>query len=426
VKLLPGNPYDAGHALVAAVTANAKLLAGTILDGKVYSAEFLPSGGAWVAFAGLVAVAECGRRTKRLARAAMVIGLALAMFLPCTYVTFLWNRLRYLWPFATGWLVGLACLARLVGDGLAELWPRARVATSLACGAVVGMLLMRMDWTLDDVAQSASGIDRQQVTLGRWAKESLPPGARIGVNDTGAIAYFGDHPTFDVVGLTTRSEGRYWVAGVGSRFEHYERLHASAPEALPTHFVVYPEWFGIDAILGDALKEATVTDASILGGQTMRAYVADYALLGTGEMPWTALGAVVDSVDVADLESEVEHTYELLDAADAEQVVTSDVSPGGRELVDGGRSRRTHERFVARLAAGKAARGVMRVESTAPTLVRVRAGARDVALFEIRPGSWVEAVFDVPADVASERTPVEVVAERGGALTVFHYWFGAT
>ncbi len=180
---------------------------------------------------------------------------------------------------------------------------------------------MRMDGSIDDVAQSASGIDRQQVALGRWAKESLPADARIGLNDTGAIAYFGERRTFDVVGLTTRSEGRYWVAGTGSRLEHYERLQRTSPSELPTHFIVYPEWFGIDALLGAELEEATVTDSTILGGQTMRAHVADYTLLGSGEAPWTSrrpderadLGC---AVDVADLESEAEHGYELLGARD--------------------------------------------------------------------------------------------------------------
>jgi len=425
VKLLPGNPYYQGHALVAAITANARQLAGELLDGDRFSVEFLPSHGSYVAFAGLVAIAWCGYRTGRVWRAAMVIGIALAMFTPCAYVTFLWNRLRYLWPFATGWLVGLACLARLAGDALGLAWSRARVATPIACGVVVGMFLMRMDWTLDDVAQSASGIDRQQATLGRWAKDGLPADARIGVNDTGAIAYFGDRRTFDVVGLTTRGEGRYWVAGVGSRLEHYERLHASDPSALPTHFIVYPQWFQIDALLGEPLQEATVTDASILGGQTMRAYTADYRLLGSGEQPWSPVGTVIDTLDVADLESEAEHGYELLGARDGEEVAQSSVAPDGQELLDGGRTGRVRERFVAHLRDGVAAQGVVRVEASTTTLVRVRAGARDVALFQVTPGSWVEAVFEVPASVAKASTPIELVAEQGGALTIFHYWFGS-
>jgi hypothetical protein len=424
VKLLPGNPYYAGDALRAAVLANARLLAGTLLDGQVYSTEFLPTGGAWVAFAGLVAIGVLGWRSKRTWRAALVIGLALMMFAPCTYVTFLWNRLRYLWPFATGWLVGLACLAKLAGDLLGAIHTRARVVVPLACGAVAGMFLMRMDWTIEDVAQSVSGIDRQQATLGRWAKGALPDDARIGLNDTGAIAYFGDRRTFDVVGLTTRSEGRYWVAGAGSRLEHYERLHATNPAALPTHFVVYPEWFGIDALLGPELQEATVLDASILGGRTMQAHEADYSLLGSGEAPWMPIGTLVDSLDVADLESEAEHGYELLGARDGEEIAGSGNAPDGRPLVDGGRTMRTRERFVAHLHGGERTRGVVRLEASVPTRVRVLAGGREIAFFEVEPAAWTEAVFNVPAGDARDETAIEVRTEWG-ALTIFHYWFGA-
>jgi hypothetical protein len=425
VKLLPGNPYYLGEALRAAITANAKLLAGTLLNGEVYSAEFLPSGGAAAAFAGLVAIGVLGWRTKRPWRAALVIGLALAIFSPCTYVTFLWNRLRYLWPFATAWLVGLACLTRLAGDLLGALSARARVAAPIACGVVVGMLLMRMEWTITDAADSASGIDRQQVKLGRWAKDTLPPDARIGLNDTGAIAYFGDRKTFDIVGLTTRSEGRYWVAGTGSRLEHYERLHAASPAALPTHFFVYPEWFKLDMLLGDELEEATVTDSSIVGGVTMRAHVADYSLLGSGETPWSPVGEIVDALDVADLESEADHRYELLAARDGEEVAGFGAAPDGHSVIDGGRTMRTTERFSAHLRPGERARGVIRLEAAVPTRVRVRAEGRVIAFFEVEPAAWTEAILDVPAELAKRETAIELVTE-GGVLTVFHYWFASS
>ena len=424
VKLLPGNPYYAGEALRGALFANARLLAGTLLNGEVYSVEFLPTGGAALAFAGLAAIGGLGWRTGRPWRAALVIGLALAIFAPCAYVTFLWNRLRYLWPFATGWLIGLVCLARLAGDALGALHARARVVVPLACGAVVGMLLMRMDGTIEDVAQSASGIDRQQVALGHWARGALPESARIGLNDTGAIAYFGDRRTFDVVGLTTRSEGRYWVAGTGSRLEHYERLRRSSPDTLPTHFIVYPEWFGIDALLGRQLEEATVTDASILGGRTMRAHLADYSLLGSGEAPWTPLGEIVDAVDVADLESEAEHRYELLGARDAEEVAGYGAAPDGRPVLDGGRTARRRERFVAHLHPGERTRAVVRLEAAVPTRVQVLVAAKEAALFEVEPAAWTEATFNVRGESAGEDTVIELVAD-GAGLTVFHYWFGA-
>jgi len=420
-KLLPGNPYYVGDGLRAAVMANMRQLVHTLLNGEVWSAEFLPRGGASIATAGLGALLLLGGRTRRRWRAAAVLLLALTMFAPCFYYTFLWNRLRYLWPFATGWLVGLACLARVLGDLAGWVRGRWRVVTPILCGVFVGMLATRVEWVLEDVAQSASGIDRQQVALGRWAKEHLPADARIGVNDTGAIAYFGDHRTFDVVGLTTEGEARYWVAGVGSRLEHYERLHATSPARLPTHFIVYPEWMGMPMVLGDTLQEATVTDSTILGGQTMRAYEADWSRLGSGEAPWSTRASIVDAVDVADLESEASHGYELLDAREGDEDARQASTPEGDTVIDGGRKRRLVDRFVARLRPGQAARGVVRLDAPEGTHVRVLADGRPIAELEAGDDDWEERAFDVPADVAKERTLIEV--RFSADVTTYHYWF---
>jgi hypothetical protein len=422
-KLLPGNPYYAGPGLGAAVQYNVRLLIGTILNGEAWSAEFIPHAGAPVAMAGLVAVALLGARTRSHWRAAGVLLVALTMFAPCFYYTFLWNRLRYLWPFSTGWLVGLACLARVAGDLAGAVRARWRIATPVLCGAFVGLLASKVEWVLEDVAQSASGIDRQQVALGRWAEGALPKDARIGVNDTGAIAYFGGKKTFDVVGLTTEGEARYWVAGAASRLEHYERLRATSPGKLPTHFIVYPEWMGLEMVLGDPLHEATVTDATILGGQTMRAYEADWSKLGTGEAPWTPVqGAPLDALDVADLDSEADHAYALAGARDGEEVAREGISPEGAAVVDGGRSRRTLERFVAHLRPGTGARGVVRLDAPPGIRVSVLAAGQPIATF-VTTGEedWEEQTFDVPPGAAGERTPIEL--RFSGGVTTFHYWF---
>jgi hypothetical protein len=422
VKLMPGNPYYGGAALVTAALENAKLLVGTLLNGDIWSAEFLPHGAAPIATAGLVSIGWCGWRGKARWRAAGVLLLALAMFAPCFYVTFLWNRLRYLWPFATGWLVGVACFARLLGDGLAGLHARLAIIGPVASilGAVV--LAQRLDWVIEDVSQSASGIDRQQVRLGRWADANLPRDARIGVNDTGAIAYFGNRRTFDVVGLTTAGEARYWVAGAGSRLEHYERLHAKDPSKLPTHFIVYPEWMQCEPVLGMPLYQATVTDATILGGQTMRAYEADYELLGSGERPWSDMSAALDVLDVADLESEGEHEYELLGARDGEEVARASASPEGLAVVDGGRTRRSRERFVAHLRTGARVRGIVRLESSTPTRVEVLAGGVPVATLRVAAEGWEEDDFVVPPEVSRDRTPIEL-RTTDALVAIYHYWF---
>jgi hypothetical protein len=424
VKLLPGNPYYTGPALWGAVEANARQLVEMLLNGEVYSAEFLPHGGTTVALAGLGATVALGVRTRSPWRTAGVLLIAATMFAPCFYVTFLWNRLRYLWPFTTGWIIGVACLARVLGDLLGAIRPAWRSATGLACGVVVGLFASKLEWVIDDVAQSASGIDRQQVALGMWAHDNLPGDARVGVNDTGAIAYFSDRRTFDVVGLTTKTEGPHWVAGTASRFEHYERLAADSPAELPTHFIVYPEWMDMSCVLGQPLHEATVTDSSILGGRTMRVFAADWSMLGTGERPWSQDGAVIDSVDVADLESEKGHAYQLLGAHDREEVLHEGTNPAGESVVDGGRSRRVLERFVAHLTPGAPARGVVRLMGAGGAQVRILAGDEPLAAFDLdgEEEDWVERSFEVPASVASARTPIEVRVGRS-PITVFHYWF---
>ena len=156
VKLLIGNPY---YALPEAALANARTLVGTILDGEVWSAEFLPKGGALFACAGLAALAWRGHTAARTFRASAVLVLALTMFVPCFYVTFLWNRLRYLWPFAPGWFIGLACLARVASGLFARVDARAgAAATTLIAGGFAGTLAARLEWVIEDVAQSASGL----------------------------------------------------------------------------------------------------------------------------------------------------------------------------------------------------------------------------------------------------------------------------
>jgi hypothetical protein len=421
VKLLFGNPY---YSVSDAALANARLLVGTLLDGQVWSAEFLPKGGAWLACLGLLAIVWRGQASKLYVRAALVLLIALTMFVPCVYVTFLWNRLRYLWPFATGWIIGLACLAR-AGSALASRIDRraAPAAAALLAGGFAGTFAVRLEWVFEDAALSASGIDRQQAALGRWAKTNLPAEARIGVNDTGAIAYYSDRKTFDIVGLTTPSEGRYWVAGAAARLEHYERLRASAPASLPSHFIVYPEWMACEPVLGAYLHEATVTDSTILGGQTMRATTARWDLLGSGELPWTPLATVHDAIDVADLESEAAHGYALLDAHDGEQVVQEGNAPDGRIVLDGGRTNRERDRFFAKLPAGGRLIGVARVEVLAPTPLRVSVGRREIAHVDVDVGRWIELTFEIPPNMRGERQEIEMSADA--AFTSYHYWFGA-
>jgi hypothetical protein len=266
---------------------------------------------------------------------------------------------------------------------------------------------------MDDLATSAEAVTLQQVSLGKWAA-SLPEAARLGVNDTGAIAYFSGRRTFDVVGLTTAGEAKYWTAGSGSRFEHYEKLPS---EGRPTHFIVYPEWMAVDPILGQVLTWRTVHH-TILGGATMLAATARWDLLGSGEAPRgpaVAERVLVDSLDVADLESEKAHAYQLLDATKANDVVVETA-----EYADGARKDRRADVFRMRLAT----RGLLvaRLGSAAHALVSFQADGKRLSSVELEGGLVQEVSVGVP-DLADGAHDIQVIAEgSGAAFDSLHYW----
>jgi hypothetical protein len=443
VKWLPMNPYYSGSRLANAVLDNAELLLRSLLYGEDWTGLFLPEGSNVPILLGFPALFFAARRRRAPYHAAFVAVIALGALLPCSYLSFLWNRVRYLWPFAGAWFVLLACFAREASDALRRLRPSLTFMTPLFCGVFVGALLTRLPWAIHDLAQSSGAIDRQQVALARWAAGNLPSSARIGVNDTGAIAYLSGRATFDVVGLTTEGEARYWIAGAGSRFEHYERMDR---DRLPTHFIIYPGWFGCPAVLGEALTEATVNDRSILGGATMTAYEARYDALGSGARPVAAPpgSALIDELDVADLESEEGHGYALGSAWDHENQAWfspapelarpegTEADPEARSsprplLADGGRVNRARDAFRMKLPAGRRAVLVMRVAAEEALTLSVAVSGREAGSVDVPLGVWVERALELPGDPSSAPgdVTIEVTEKSGLRFASFHYWLYA-
>jgi hypothetical protein len=281
----------------------------------------------------------------------------------------------------------------------------------MALGVVL-LLAERLPRAISDLAESSAAIRAQQVSLGRWAKTHLPKDARIGVNDTGAIAYFSDRQTFDIVGLTTAGEARHWVAGRGSRFEHYERL---SPSERPTHFIVYPDWFGLPPLLGEFLTERYV-EATILGGTRMVAHAAEFSSLDSGELPEILVpGAkVVDRLDVADLVSERAHDYQLFDATrEQNQLVTH------RWSADGARHGRTVERFRLRIASGGSL--VARLGSDRRLALRVRVDDEDAGALALRADGWQETSLSWPKTLAAGDRVVTLYSDAG-PFSALYYW----
>jgi hypothetical protein len=182
---------------------------------------------------------------------------------------------------------------------------------------------------------------------------------------------------------------------------------------------------GCDAVLGAELHEATVTDQTILGAPTMMAYRARYDLLGSGDAPLSVRdAALIDELDVSDLESEREHSYTVGTGKETEnQVLTCVVA--GRTVVDGGRVGRSFDRFVAHLRPGVETMAVVRIPSEGETKLLVEAANGKIAEIDVPTSGWYEPTFVIPANAASQATPISVRVQGEGTFGSAHYWFYA-
>ncbi len=411
-KWLFATPYPAR--ITGTLRYHLDVFFNTLLNGEVWSSVFIPRGGKWLAWCALPALIWAAARTGRRWRGAALVAVALGVLLTTTYDSFLVNRLRYLWPFAAAWFIGLGALADAVGHLAGRCGGSIPTARALLGGAFVGLFAGHLPWTFDDLGTSAAAIQDQQVSLARWAATELPESAVLGVNDAGALAYFSGRRTFDLVGLTTRDEARHWVAGPGSRFERYERLGATR---LPTHLVIYDRWLDVEPVLGAYLTHRYVGNATILGDATMTAYAARWEALGSGALPrGVEAGAIRDELDVADLASEADHDYALLDATQAENLVL--VGEDGR--VEGARSGRSVDRFV--LAARPGSRWVARWAASAPVHLEVEAEGVHSAFDLVGDGTWEERTIPLTSGTPAGSLTVTVRAAGDGTFTALHYW----
>ena len=82
---------------------HARLLLFDVWDGGEWTWIFVPKGLVLAFMLGAVMLLRSGRRAPW--TAAITLALILGAFATCSYQTFLWNRLRYAWPFVPGGFV---------------------------------------------------------------------------------------------------------------------------------------------------------------------------------------------------------------------------------------------------------------------------------------------------------------------------------
>jgi hypothetical protein len=288
-------------------------------------------------------------------------------------------------------------------------------------------------------AQNATDLNGQVVRIGRYIRDQLPD-AHIMFHDAGAIAYYGDAPVYDMLGLVTNHQTNIANNGPGSRFEFLESL---APEDRPTHFAYYPGWMGQPEFFGEVLLHTPLGPAfhsrRLIGDYDMELIVANWDHVHTAEQP-SAIEAgwkVVDRVDIADIASETAHGWKgnlgrrrFGDPTARWSIFQKDEQP--ILLLDGGRTiRGASERFMTRIDPSKPVRLVMRTGGKpAYTFHETINAPVELTLYDsdgvelskgtlpVPVGTFIEVTFDL----RSATPDLEIVTRASGPYRVFH-WF---
>lgn len=421
-------------------------------EGNLIRRYWIPSAAALVLFAAFSFLPR--RRPWSDGRALLLLFPAAVVVdsLPVVWAVHLYRYQQGFYP------ILLACFAAGLARAATLAWgrlPRA-VGAPLAAFIVVAPLAAWSptatevyDRVILFYGHNCENILHQQVKVGRWIDQNLPRNAVVGMNDAGAIAYYGNRQTLDLLGLTTEGFAKVYRAGIGCMFERLRRL---PPQKLPTYFAIYPEWFPYlksSGVLGPEIFRAHLGANTICGGEDKVVYPAqwidvvpaDSMILPHPEMEGMKLR---DSFDLAWLEDERRHDWKAYgyeyDEKRSRWKKNASVLPRDvlrqyvyadrptRPIADAGRKVFGWERFRVSAVPGKDLTLVMRTDAWYPNRLTVSvdgapAGAWTIARSET---AWVEPAFKIPGRlVARARPEIEIRREDpqdGGDYAPFHYW----
>lgn len=351
-------------------------------------------------------------------------------------ITATWHVGRYHVPFLAILIpltmLGLAALI----DKLPDRWHRP-VAVCLAL-VTLGTAVTSTLQARSLYRRAVYTVTHQQLAVADWLRHNLPPDARVGVHDTGAIRYVGQRATYDMIGLTTQGAATAWRHGAGAVFERME--HSAAR---PSHFATYPDVFSLPYLVGTdlfatELFRAEVPDFAVASaGPVQAVFQADWHLADSGDRMYqsdmlrlTEGGGLrlTDHLDLADLDDEAAHALTFWEDSarpgfptEVQQYryrtdPTVEVLDGGR-LVNGGLS------FRVAAQPGQPALLIARLHAAQAGAVRVIVDGHDIGLwrYPALPGEWLESAISVPVQAITQDI-VEIRLEVDTTNTAFRHF----
>ncbi|MBD3265703.1 hypothetical protein GF373_03465 [bacterium] len=268
--------------------------------------EFIFPGLLIFSILGLLAIWKCGKRGY-----ASLLALPLAAVLLAIATLEVWSlhSFRY--------LIAYTPLLTLLAIGGIHFLASQADALGLRLGyAVMAIFLLFTlsyypEW-MKRFATQATTIYEKQIQTAEWMGRNLPSHSHVAINDAGAIAYYGDFPILDLVGLVSNQTTIAYRLGEGGLYEKLEDL--PSPQH-PRYAAVFPSWFEELAKKYDIFHEPLAVFHDPFNPMfEKRIYHVNWDYAGMEDRPREATlqqnWVVKDSLDVASRESETSHQYQ--------------------------------------------------------------------------------------------------------------------
>ena len=264
-----------------------------------------------------------------------------------------------------------------------------------------------------DYSWNTRNIDDVDVAAGKWLAENTPEDATVFVFDAGAIRYFGQRYTYDVVGLNSKELiGR----------DHLDVALTEKPDYLAMWRIpVYEQLPN-----ATTLSKFDTPLNTILGYGPVSVYEMDWSSgVFQGPERFYAVspeGRVIDTLHMTDGDSERAHDYFITWVGYAPRAAGT---IGEADIVDRGISHGgSLERFKIAAVPGKALTLVLRyraIEPGEPAEVRVEGVSAGTWALHVEDVQFQEAMFTIPAELV-KRDRVEIEIEWKMGITEFRWW----
>ncbi len=369
-----------------------------------------------------------------------------------TLDTAFWHFKRYQMPLIAlfiplaGW--GWALIYRYLRRNLPRFDRRVQLAVPIICAVAIAISISNL---LQSTLQFISNYDlnvgyvvAQPLQMAHWLAVNTPPNARIAVHDVGMMRYMGGRTTIDIVGLTTPGAAIYWRNGPGSIGQFIEK---ERPDYIASYGIGHGLGLGylqMTQLYADTLASYTVNldpnNNVALAAPTDGIYKPDWTAADRAKnvimlpqvAPYLNGMTLVDSIDVADIDSETAHNYQWHDDRPAQgfpsefyQFDYFGCTGDACSVMDGGRLIDGEESFTLKTQAGRDLILVTRLHPKDEGTFDVYANNQPVTTHVIPslPGAWLEVPTLIPASLVTASTRIRIVPHvTGGYYMPYYHW----